>query len=1724
MENIKTLQEQIRQKRDAYNKAELAYYQALQEWSLSQQGIATGTTPMPTPEDIKQKQTASNQALTELQAAISQLDSEGAPQALLTQIPSDVPFLLLPVRLEARYLTVQHVVRKLTVADTVDMFALLGLGGDRFRIMGFDQDEEGVTTYMAPPFHTSDVSFLQPFETWKPKSGNFIKRKIDNRELRIRIYPDDVFLEGLERFLQPGEWEAGTQFWKNIGTGTDVKEAWFQLSTTVMPARAAWIIRNTLPTNFSPDKPLPNPPQFAAQRSLKDGSYTYPPITRLLPERFTVRLYKDGTFKEFTGNLIPEPLVLGLDPTHDPFDSNKDSGMTQKGTNIQTPEYLRWIHDFEEAEKLGLGIRIDLNANPEFSEGVDKILVVGAKLSVDDVEGARLINELLENHLFKEEGLGILPKGTPTNNFEGQKSAFNKREQDANLYFQSQWLPAPANSLETDESRLKKALGLKPDFRIPNGHCTDLSEAMLMNQMLWPATWGYYLLQFFTPDLDEASREQARHFFINHVSGRGTLPVLRVNRQPYGIIPVSSYAHWLYPTENLSEEDSFASQVWTLFLSKLNTQWQTFTQQVRTVNNVGGSGLDDQFFEMLNVSPSAAALQKQWLAGIQLQQVMQAAQPNPELPTELNSDPDFSPALFSRQLASLGLNTAFFSSIVGAYSTTSQKVRRILLDKFPITENQLLERIAGKSWNYLEFLSQGNMTDIWNHNLTNIPAGDGPELSNATLSVFAVLARQAVLRAYLEDGIHLAETNPGLWLLKVKDFEAQHLHTGKLAINPLALAADNKLHQGYQPIIERYGLTTPFELEVDRRLYFATPTPTTGTTPLSDWLNANRQQAQVPVLSDVTKAAEYFSQVPVKRIEHLFTEHLDLCSHRLDAWIEGIVYQRLLKQRKAKPQGLYLGAFGYLLGLKPNLNPSIVLVEEAPEYIPAVPENMEAAAIPLIHSEAARQSGIDPAGNSWEKAFFYIGETFSPNIRLNTVTGHVEPNTSTNQVQSDGFIHAPSTAHATAAAILRSGYLNHQADNQTALVAIQLNSPRIRQALQLLEGMQQGASVGELLGYYFERLLHERQLDRFLYDLRKAFPIQRTESNGQSPSPLTTIDGLRLLNSRRANPTGWLSGIPGITPTDTNTTKKINEIAQTIEDYLDALSDLLLTESVYQMANGNKDRAAAALRILNSGGQVILPDVVRTPLKGNAITHRVGVVFKQNLPTANVPGWTATGSPRSLLAPDLNHWLSLQLPAPASITVSIKLLDGRQEKIKLSEVAIEPIDLLYALPGTFTEADQSPLAFYVQSVAINKFGSEILLNTPGFSIDFKDRSGFTGSEVSIFEISSLVAGLRRIISESRPISANDFLLPDKRAAASDKTDVSRLKTALIKHISTDSSLPNLIQQLRKQASLLQTALEQAQAETALQPIIKELLQALLKAWQYGIETSTSEGMMLVNQETAKYLLIKAKTIANELESRLQKAQSILTTIPATGNGETAFKTIQETANILFGKTISLYPDITLENLAEVNTCYTNRQLIENADVPVIDEWIREAALVRKPLRSYRQSKLLSEVLDSTETSASPAVMQFPFFPGNKQPWIGGLLPPDTKPEERASLSLLLELPSTFQANTVFSGFIIDEWPEWIPEKNIDTGVAFQYNQPNTEPPQTMLLAVTPVESENWNWEFLLGAVNDALEMAKKRLVTPEHIRTSHAGLSQVLPAIVMPFMPENQQTPVVEPV
>ena len=100
---------------------------------------------------------------------------------------------------------------------------------------------------------------------------------------------------------------------------------------------------------------------------------------------------------------------------------------------------------------------------------------------------------------------------------------------------------------------------------------------------------------------------------------------------------------------------------------------------------------------------------------------------------------------------------------------------------------------------------------------------------------------------------------------------------------------------------------------------------------------------------------------------------------------------------------------------------------------------------------------------------------------------------------NEGYIHAPSLNHAVAAAVLRNGYLSNATPANRETLAVNLTSERVRTALALLEGIRAGQSLADLLGYQFERGLHDRhglaEVDKFIYKLRKAFPLRADRMN-----------------------------------------------------------------------------------------------------------------------------------------------------------------------------------------------------------------------------------------------------------------------------------------------------------------------------------------------------------------------------------------------------------------------------------------------------------------------------------------------------------------------------------------------------------------------------------------------------------------------------------------------------
>ena len=100
-------------------------------------------------------------------------------------------------------------------------------------------------------------------------------------------------------------------------------------------------------------------------------------------------------------------------------------------------------------------------------------------------------------------------------------------------------------------------------------------------------------------------------------------------------------------------------------------------------------------------------------------------------------------------------------------------------------------------------------------------------------------------------------------------------------------------------------------------------------------------------------------------------------------------------------------------------------------------------------------------------------------------------------------------------------------------------------------------------------------------------------------------------------------------------------------------------------------------------------------------------------------------------------------------------------------------------------------------------------------------------------------------------------------------------------------------------------------------------------------------------------------------------------------------------------------------------------------------------------------------------------------------------------------------PTGHDADDAQAGLLIDEWSEVIPNRFETTGIAVHYDQPNTEPPQCVLVAVSPTIKGHWEWDDLVDTLIDTFDRARRRAVEPDFLRTT--PYAQLLPAVLSTF-------------
>jgi hypothetical protein len=138
-------------------------------------------------------------------------------------------------------------------------------------------------------------------------------------------------------------------------------------------------------------------------------------------------------------------------------------------------------------------------------------------------------------------------------------------------------------------------------------------------------------------------------------------------------------------------------------------------------------------------------------------------------------------------------------------------------------------------------------------------------------------------------------------------------------------------------------------------------------------------------------------------------------------------------------------------------------------------------------------------------------------------------------------------------------------------------------------------------------------------------------------------------------------------------------------------------------------------------------------------------------------------------------------------------------------------------------------------------------------------------------------------------------------------------------------------------------------------------------------------------------------------------------------------------------------------------------------LPVI-EWLHGASLVRPRIHNLEMVRLLNDSFNiNLRLSCRP--IQLPYRKNDT--WLAV----EFQGRKKQSITTRFRLCSTIRRDLMqpncSAELLIDSWTEIIPNKKETTGIGFNYNQPNTVPPQALLLVVTPEITGHWKWENLV---------------------------------------------------
>jgi hypothetical protein len=410
-------------------------------------------------------------------------------------------------------------------------------------------------------------------------------------------------------------------------------------------------------------------------------------------------------------------------------------------------------------------------------------------------------------------------------------------------------------------------------------------QAMLT--ALWPATFGYHLEQMMAPTdaalpppWDVKAVAAAYSYTTTCVRPGGPLPAFRVGAAPYALLPTTSVARLAGDTPR---------PLATALASLKPTLLAASGKAARVDPN--SADPDGDLVNVLRLNASSLSFLVQVLIGSDFQILIA------QLPGATTGGAGTAPALQTGSANSLLRNAGLVVSgtprIASASFGQTDSFSGTLVSSLADRQSPLPD-----SANYIQWIS------------SQLASG-GAELAADSLPAAyeRTLLYQLLRHSVLVEKARIAR--PNLREVEVLGLESSEIHA---AATPAATAPGTQATAAVRT--EGTGEGTGGGAVSTGGSARPPPPPPPPPPP------APPPPLPVPHIADVTAALGVLDGLPIADLERLFTETLDACSHRFDAWFTSLATARLKQLRGGTgSQGTHFGAYGWVTNIKPTAAP-----------------------------------------------------------------------------------------------------------------------------------------------------------------------------------------------------------------------------------------------------------------------------------------------------------------------------------------------------------------------------------------------------------------------------------------------------------------------------------------------------------------------------------------------------------------------------------------------------------------------------------------------------------------------------------------------------------------------------------------------------------------------------------------------------------------------------------